>query len=601
MTTRILIDNSIDGGASCFLFEDPCGEVLACRPDEVDDAIAALTAAAEQGLWAAGFFSYELGYLLEPRLQPLLPEKQSVPLLRFALFKERKTVSGAQAEAVLEAWRSGDYTLSDPVLTMDRATYRERFGRTKDYIGAGDIYQLNLTLKGTFQTEGCPVALYADLRRTQPVAYGAYMEFDDLTVLSLSPELFLTAENGTALTRPMKGTAARAMTPDHDEAARQWLETDEKSRAENLMIVDLMRNDLGRVAKTGSVLVTDLFTVETYRTLHQMTSGISARLKTDTDLAAILRSLFPPGSITGAPKVRAMEIIAELESGARGIYTGALGMLGPGGQIHLNVAIRTLTLQDDGQGEIGIGSGLVDDSVADAEYEECLLKMRFLTEKPRTFDLIETLLFDAGRGYYLLDRHLDRLERSARYFGYPVSRDAVRGVLEKEAEDFPDGLVRVRLLVSHDGATSVTSVPISAPVPDQKMRYVFSERAVASDDVFVYHKTTIRDLYDDEYARVSEEFGADEVLFVNERGELTEGSRTNIFVERDGLLLTPPIGSGLLAGTLRADLLECGKAREAVLTPRDLERDDVVFLGNSVRGLIQAEPLPLPFRRAAGS
>ncbi|MDH3581628.1 MAG: aminodeoxychorismate synthase component I, partial [Hyphomicrobiales bacterium] len=382
MTTRILIDNSIDGGASCFLFEEPCGEVLACRPDEVDDAIAALTAAAEQGLWAAGFFSYELGYLLEPRLQPLLPKKQSVPLLRFALFKERKTVSGAQAEAVLEAWRSGDYTLSDPVLTMDRATYRERFGRTKDYISAGDIYQLNLTLKGTFQTEGCPVALYADLRRTQPVAYGAYMEFDDLTVLSLSPELFLTTENGTALTRPMKGTAARAMTPDHDEAARRWLETDEKSRAENLMIVDLMRNDLGRVAKTGSVLVTDLFTVETYRTLHQMTSGISARLKTDTDLAAILHSLFPPGSITGAPKVRAMEIIAELESGARGIYTGALGMLGPGGQIHLNVAIRTLTLQDDGQGEIGIGSGLVDDSVADAEYEECLLKMRFLTEKP---------------------------------------------------------------------------------------------------------------------------------------------------------------------------------------------------------------------------
>lgn len=601
VTTRILIDNSMDTEASCSLFDQPCGEVRADRPEEVGEALAALSSATDKGLWAAGFFSYELGYLLESRLQSLLPENRSVPLLHFALFEKRKILSSDQVDATLDQWRSGDYAISEPALSMDRAAYRERFGHTKNYIADGDIYQLNLTLKGTFQTQGCPVALYRDLRRKQPVAHGAYMEFDDLTVLSLSPELFLKAENGSVLTRPMKGTAARALTPDHDEAARQWLENDEKSRAENLMIVDLMRNDLGRVATTGSVLVTDLFTVETYRTLHQMTSGISARLKADASLPVILQSLFPPGSITGAPKVRAMEIIAELEGEARGIYTGALGLLGPDGQINLNVAIRTLILHDDGHGEIGIGSGLVDDSEADAEYEECLLKMRFVTDKPRDFDLIETLRFDAGEGYVLLDQHLDRLERSAAYFGYPMERDSVRRALEKTTAEVSSGLVRVRLLLSHDGTVSVTSFPMTPSVPDQKMQYVFSDHAVASDDVFLYHKTTIRDLYDGEYARASEQLGADEVLFVNEKGELTEGSRTNIFVERDGMLLTPPVASGLLAGTLRADLLAQGKARQAILTPDDLEGNDPVFLGNSVRGLLQAVPVRVPIRRAAGS
>jgi para-aminobenzoate synthetase/4-amino-4-deoxychorismate lyase len=251
MMARILIDNSLEPGASSFLFEAPRGEIRADAPEEVDGALAALSRALAGGTWAAGFFAYELGYLLEPRLRPLLPENRPVPLLRFALFDAPEELTPERTQTLLEAWTEDGYTLAPPGLSMDRDAYRERFARAKAYIAAGDIYQINLTLKARFGLEGCPVALYRDLRRKQPVAHGALMRFGDLTVLSHSPELFLGIRGGTAFSRPMKGTAARAVTPEQDRERREWLARDEKSRAENLMILDLMRNDLGRVAETG--------------------------------------------------------------------------------------------------------------------------------------------------------------------------------------------------------------------------------------------------------------------------------------------------------------------------------------------------------------
>lgn len=598
MTTRILIDNSLDSGAPSYLFENATGTIRADDPGEVNGAIAALQNALDNGSWAAGFCSYELGYLLEPRLHPLLPRERDVPLLLFGLFAAPTKLRIGEADELLEQWSSGSYTISPPRFSMDRDAYRERFNRVKDYIAAGDIYQLNLTLQGRFCCEGSPVALYRDLRRKQPVAHGAFMQFDEVNILSHSPELFLHIADGEATTRPMKGTAGRGLTLDQDLALVDWLSKDEKSRAENLMIVDLMRNDLGRVSKTGSVRVSDLFHVETFKTLHQMTSDVTGQLKAATGLDALLRGLFPPGSITGAPKVRAMEIINELEDEPRGVYTGTIGMLEPGGNASFNVAIRTVMLDGQGNGSIGIGSGLVQDSQADAEYDECLLKMRFLTDPVLDFELIETLRFEAGSGYYLLRHHLDRLQTSARYFGFPCDLDAIHQALDAEVAGCEQGALRVRLLLSAEGSTTLTSVPMTIPEASEPIHHVFSDRVADSTNLFLYHKTTIRDLYDGEHARLSAKCGADEVLFVNERGELTEGSRTNIFIKRNGRLLTPPISSGLLAGTLRAELLAAGEAEEAVLRPEDISPSAEVYLGNSVRGLLPATPLASPARNA---
>jgi len=596
----MLIDNSLDREAACFAFEDPCGEIQARDLSEVDAAIDALSLRIREGLYAVGYFAYEMGYALEPRLHPLLDAKQDRPLLRFALFKARHPLTSHEADALLASWTTGNYEVSEPTVSMDNAHYSERFARIRDYIAAGDIYQLNLTLNGHFNLEGCQVALYRDLRRKQPVAYGAFMQFADMTLLSLSPELFLDITNGQALTRPMKGTAARGLTLEEDDSIRRWLANDAKSRAENLMIADLMRNDLSRIARTGSVQVRNLFSVETYRTLHQMTSDVGAELEKDTGLKVILQSLFPPGSITGAPKLRAMEIIHELEESPRGVYTGAIGMLEPNGNAQFNVAIRTLTLDAKGRGEIGIGSGVVDDSTADAEYEECLLKMRFLTQDVDDFDLIETLLYESGAGYVLLGRHLDRLEASAAYFHYPMRREMITQALDTEAGAFAPGMYRVRLLLHADGKITLTSTPVAAPDEGLHMTYTFSPHKTVSDNVFLYHKTTMRALYDNEHARVSAEFGADEVLFINERGELTEGSRTNIFMQFGNVLLTPPLKSGLLPGTLRGDLIERGQVKEAILYLDDIDKAGAIFLGNSVRGLVPATQINLPIRQVAG-
>jgi para-aminobenzoate synthetase/4-amino-4-deoxychorismate lyase len=399
----------------------------------------------------------------------------------------------------------------------------------------------------------------------------------------------------------MKGTAARGLTLLQDQEVEDWLAADLKSRAENLMIVDLMRNDLGRVAKTGSVRVTDLFSVETYETLHQMTSGIEAQLKDGTGIKELLFSLFPPGSITGAPKVRAMEIISELESEPRGVYTGAIGTFSPDGNASFNVAIRTVTIFPQGQAEVGIGSGVVHDSGAQAEYDECLLKMRFLTDPVRDFQLIETMLHTADEGYTLLERHLDRLEASAKYFRFSFDRIATLKLLNDRASRLGEDAWRVRLLLFRDGSTTLTETLLPKGSEMAGMAYTVSEHAVESGDVFLYHKTTHRELFDGEWAACHEQFGSDEVIFLNERGEVTEGSRTNIFAHIDGKLLTPALKSGLLPGTFRADMLASGTAEEAVLTLDDLARAQNVYLGNSVRGLLPARELQNPTVRSAVS
>jgi para-aminobenzoate synthetase/4-amino-4-deoxychorismate lyase len=508
------------------------------------------------------------------------------------LFEGATRMSRSEVGDWLSARGGRGYSLSELSLSMDERHYLKAFDVVKEYIAAGDVYQINLTLKYNFRFSGNSIDLYEELRRKQQVHYGAIVSGEDFTVLSLSPELFIRIEDGLVRARPMKGTAARGRSNAEDEVIAGWLREDPKSRAENLMIVDLLRNDLGRSALIGSVRVTDLFTVERYPTVFQMTSGISAKLHPGVGLRALIAGLYPCGSVTGAPKVRAMEIIRELESEPRGVYTGAIGMIAPSGDAAFNVAIRSLWLGADGAGEMGIGSGVVFDSDGRAEYRECLLKAEFLMRPYEPFQLIETLRWKKG-AYYLLERHLDRLRESAHFFMFRFDREAVQDALQKAAAGFEADCCRVRLLLDMDGQTSVTAAPLHLPEKNSRFRFVISEKRTDSRDPFFYHKTTKRSLYDREHARLHAETGCDEVLFMNERGELAEGSRTSLFLQRDGELLTPPIEAGILDGVLRRELLESETRRvgEATLLPDDLEKAEAVYLGNSVRGLLKAEPI----------
>lgn len=591
----VLIDDSLSPHGDGWLFENPV-EIIECDdPDEVDNALDRIEEAGVDGLYAAGYMAYELGYLLEPKLAPLLPPGRRHPLIWMGLFGEplrldRRGVAGfldTRGDPRPCSAEAGDQT-------VDRDRYLKAVGRVRDYIAAGDVYQINYTFHHRFHLTGDPVSFYRELRRRQPVSHGALLRGPDWHLLSLSPELFLEINEGCVSTRPMKGTARRGNTPAEDDEIAAWLRADEKSRAENLMITDLLRNDLSRIALVGSVRVPDLFTVESYPTVHQMTSTVEARLRPGTGFREVVNRLFPCGSITGAPKIRAMEIIRELETGPRGPYTGAVGMVTPTGDMRFNVAIRTLFVDAGGAGEMGIGSGIVHDSDPAAEYDECLLKANFLTLPHEVFQLIETMRWSGTEGFYLLERHLVRLANSARFFGIPCDITTVRAALTAAVRPL-GGKQRVRMLLDREGNVTVSATPITLPEPPQILHYSLSDRPVDSHDPHRYHKTTRRELLDGERERLSKDTSCDEVLFVNERGELTEASYCNIFVEKNGWLLTPPLSCGVLDGTLRRELLETAeRIEERVLYPHDLDEADAVWLGNSVRGLQPARPVTPP-------
>ncbi|MCU0837965.1 MAG: aminodeoxychorismate synthase component I, partial [Rhodospirillales bacterium] len=487
----VLLDDGFAADGGRWLLQRP-ERIIACRrPDSVGDALAAIDAAVDGGFHAAGYFAYELGYALEPRLRPLLPPDLPMPLLRVGLFREARRLDAAAARRWLDQRIGGSYTLGPLRPTLDAAGYGAAFAAVREFIAAGDVYQINLTFKQRFAFTGDAIACYRDLCRRQRVGHGALLRAGGWHILSLSPELFVRLADGELRVRPMKGTAGRGVTPEEDAGQRAWLAADEKSRAENLMIVDLLRNDVGRLAPPGRVRVTDLFTVETLRSLHQMTSGIAATLgPPPPSLAELLRALFPCGSVTGAPKIRAMELIRALEAEPRGVYTGAIGLIAPGGRMLLNVAIRTLVIAPDGGGELGIGSGVVFDSDAVSEYDECQLKARFLTAAEPPFALIETLKWQRGAGYVLLGRHLDRLAASAAHFAIPCARAEVAARLTAAAAGFADEAMRVRLLLDEDGVVAITAAPLE-PLP-AVLRYAVSPRPMSSREPFRYHKTTRR-------------------------------------------------------------------------------------------------------------
>ncbi|MGH1352192.1 MAG: aminodeoxychorismate synthase component I [Methyloligellaceae bacterium] len=591
--TTILIDSDRNAYGTAFLFKDPSSIVTTSSISDVPQALQQIEKAVANGLYAAGFFSYELGYAFEQRLRCRMPSDLKVPLIWFGLFEDAEQLDRDGVRDFLKADdNSQDYGFEDFELALSREQYRSAFEKAQENISSGNIYQLNLTFNAHFQFHGNSKALYRDLKHKQRMNNGAFIQSKEFDVISASPELFLAIDGDQVRTVPMKGTAKRGYTSAQDAEICAELQNDLKSQAENLMIVDLMRNDLGRISEIGEVRVPELFAIETYPTLHQLVSHVTSTLRPGISISEWVSALYPPGSITGAPKVRAMEIIHETESEQRGVYTGTIGMFLPEmqkpRQTYFNVGIRTLTLWPDGRGELGIGSGVVSDSRADDEYDECILKMKFVSDAVTDFQLIETYAYSPEEGYHYYNYHIERLRKSAAYFNYRFDQAAVEAALRETEEEIRGGYYRVRLLLSADGSLSITPTQTEAPKPDGVMRFVISDKRINKDNIYLYHKTTNRNFYDEEHARETADNRCDEVLFLNEDGQITEGSRTNIFIERDGILLTPPIESGLLAGTMRAELIATGRAKESVLTKDDLNSKGQVYLGNSVRGLLKA-------------
>ena len=531
------------------------------------------------GYFLAGYFTYELGYALQG-LASLMPELD-LPLAWLGVYRQPRRFDhrqdlgepSPQPPPIIDALKFG--------LTPER--YTAKLKRIRSYLEAGDCYQINFTDRFTFSLPGSPLALYQQLKAAQRVPYGAYLNTPEAHILSLSPELFFRVRMGVITAKPMKGTLPRGRTPEEEAALSQELQQDPKSCAENVMIVDLLRNDLGRVCQTGSVRVPKLFTVEAYDSLLQMTSTVTGRLRPGVTAHQLFASLFPCGSVTGAPKRRAMELIHELEARPRGIYTGAIGYLAPDGDAVFNVAIRTLTVRQD-RAELGVGSGIVIDSKPTEEYAECLLKARFLTDPTSEFTLFETLLWEAG--YPFLNAHLARLSGSAAYFNYPLSTEAARTALLEAAKAFqPEGVYRVKLSLHRNGQLTVTANPFT---PDTgPIRVALAVTRTDSRDRFYYHKTSHRPRYA-EATRWAQQHGLADVLFFNERGELTEGAISNVFIEKGGYLLTPALACGLLPGVYRQHLLAtCADIRETVLTECDLFSADAIYLGSALRGLRQ--------------
>ncbi len=576
----VLLDDARDGGTGT-LFTRPTHQLTAEWREDVPELLAALDRVAADGRIAAGWLAYEAG---RPPGAPDQPN--GGPLGWFGVFDAGEAI--ADVTARLPPAAGAAVVSLTPEIGRDE--YNAMFDTVAEAIRAGTVYQANLTFGSAVAVAGDPLALYHRLRARAAAEFCAIVWTGDRLILSFSPELFVERAGARLTARPMKGTAARSDDPAADRARARALAADPKQLAENRIIVDLIRNDLSRVSLAGSVRVEDAFAVECYPTVHQMTSTVRATAGQRVRASDVLAALFPCGSITGAPKIAAQELLAAIEPSPRGVYCGAIGRVGPGDRLALSVAIRTLELAPLSpiagrhQARLGLGSGVVADSTAAAEWAECLLKGRFVGEARPAFDLIETMRYDPEGGVARLDRHLARLGASAAALGFAFDRHAVRNELQAATFGRPSA-ARVRLLLARSGAVAVELGPLPEP-PARGWRVALAPMTVPATDLRRVHKTTDRTFYD----RPKRESAADEVVFVD-GGQITEGSITSVFVERGGRLVTPPLAAGLIPGVLRAELLADDRAVEGQLEPGDLTEG--LWLGNSVRGLTQARLAPV--------
>jgi para-aminobenzoate synthetase/4-amino-4-deoxychorismate lyase len=568
-------------GGGALVFERPQAMLVARAPSDVAPLLAALDAALAGGAWVAGMLAYEAAPGLDRALVTCAPGP--LPLAWFGLFDPPRRLPLAEALGMLGAPAGAEP--SEPVAwspSLDDSAYAARVARVREAIARGDTYQVNLTWRLRAPFAGSAPALLARMLQAQPVPHAAYLDLGGHAICSASPELFFRRRGRLLVCRPMKGTAPRGRFECEDEQRAAALASSEKERAENLMIVDMVRNDLGRVSRAGSVRTSRLCRAERYATLWQLTSTVAA--ESDAPLSAVLAALFPSASVTGAPKPRTMALIADLEGEPRGAYTGTLGWAGPGGRARFNVAIRTVWVdRRRGVAEYGTGGGVTWDSAAAAEHAESRLKASVLLAAPPTFELLETLRWSPTSGYFLLAGHLRRLGSSARYFGFRRDR-RVDEALRDLAASLPPVLHRVRLRLARDGAVAVDAEPLPFERERLRWRVALAPNPVDPTDPLLFHKTTRRDLYDAARAACP---GCDDVLLWNPDGELTESTVANLVVALDGALVTPPVACGLLPGTFREHLLARGRLVERVVRREDLARAGGVWLVNSVRGWIR--------------
>ena len=558
-------------------FEAPSRVLTAMAASDVVPVLAEVERATARGCWAFGYVGYEAAAGLDPRRSPA-PGPEGLPLAQFALCERPADVPpvapppGRARGYAVSAWERG----------WSESAYRDDVARVREHIAAGETYQLNLTVRMRASVTGDLAQLYADLAWAQRGSYAAYLDLGRFAVASASPELFFEWTGDRVVTRPMKGTARRGRTTAEDAERRARLLGSEKERAENLMIVDLLRNDLGQIAEVGSVHVPALFVPERYETVWQLTSEVTARPRPGTGLVDVFRALFPSGSVTGAPKERSMELIRQLEPEPRGVYCGAIGVVAPPGEAfraRFNVAIRTVTVdRATGTAVFGTGGGITWGSDPDAEHAELLAKAAILTEPYEAFDLFETMAHLPGTGLRNLDRHLDRLADSAAYFGFPFDR--AEAVARLTAATAQGGASRVRLALQRTGVLTVGLGPLPEP-PDRPVRLAVDGTPVDAEQAWLQHKTTRRAAYTERAAAHPE---ADDVVLTNTHGQVTETTIANLAVLVDGVWWTPPTSAGCLPGVERGRLLDSGQLKERPLTVEDLRNADGVAVVSSLRG-----------------
>ena len=569
-----------------YLFNKPARIVSCYKPEGIKDTCFELEHFLSQGYYAAGFISYEAGFSFEDTLKRLGMDSK-FPLLWFGIYRNPLIFSHRE-KINLFSPRDLLYNLKNLRPDISRKRYIANIEKIKDFIRKGDTYQVNYTFKYKFNFSGSLSGLYEDLKKKQSVSYSAVIKTDDFSILSLSPELFFRKNKNYLEVRPMKGTFDRGRDVGEDRYNMKALKESLKNRSENLMIVDLLRNDLGRISRCGTVKTENLFKVERYETLLQMISVVKSRMKRDIRIYDLLESIFPSGSVTGAPKISTMKIIDSLEKERRRIYTGNIGFFAPDGKAVFNVAIRTLLIDNKtGSGEMGVGSGIVYDSEPYKEFEECKLKADFIRRKEKDFKLIETIRWQPGKGYFLLRKHLDRLSLSAQYFDFKCDKRYIGKRIKDMERQFKDGHdYKLRVLLGRDGKIESSFSRIDGKIDFAKIR--FSEKKTSTRDIFLYHKTTNRDLYDREHKKW-EKKGYFDIIFTNEKNQITEGAISNIIIKKTRYYYTPPLECGLLNGVYRRYLFKRGELllKEKILYKKDIESADEVYMVNSVRGMLK--------------
>ncbi|RKY36907.1 MAG: aminodeoxychorismate synthase component I [Candidatus Omnitrophota bacterium] len=607
----ILLESGDFNQENCFSYIFTCPlKIIQCfKLQEVKSCLAQAQSALNQGYYVCGFLSYEAGYAFEDVL--FKKQEYDFPLFWMGVFKKpiifthykNKFNSKSIKQYCKQPLSHSLYTIKNLGLNVRKKEYLNNLGKIKALLKAGDSYQVNYTMKYKFDFQGSQFALYQDLRANQAVNYSAFIYTDNFKVLCFSPELFFRVSNQQIITRPMKGTAKRGKNFAEDEQIKKFLSSDVKNKAENLMIVDLLRNDLGKISEIGSVKTSDLFKIEKYKTLFQMTSQISGRLNPEQGTLDIFLKLFPCGSITGAPKIRTMQIIRAMEKEPRNIYTGAIGFISPDQTGVFNVAIRTVLLRD-GRGELGVGGGITIGSNSNLEYAECKLKAEFFMraiakysdknssverKQDSDFYLFESMRWASVSGFFLLDLHLERLKKSADFFHIPYNHQLILDSLNREVEKLNAGYVyKLKLILSKNCKPKVNIVIVSALKSNLPFKIVVSDICVNEHNEFFFHKTSKRGFYEQQ-ARKYRELGFVEVIFRNKKKQITEGAISNIFIKKSGVFYTPPVRAGILPGVFRTYFMRKNNLRvlEKQLYLKDLFSADEIYIANSVRGLIR--------------